>query len=84
MVAVKEEGRRAGARVQEEAGSRWRGGGGGWGGEKGEEEEEEGGGGRRSSSSAAKAVGSWGWVWFEGGLIVWYHDVFNLQAAIWS
>lgn len=19
-----------------------------------------------------------------GGLIVWYHDVFNLQAAIWS
>lgn len=21
---------------------------------------------------------------FEGGLIVWYHDVFNLQAAIWS
>lgn len=50
-------------------------------GEKGEEEEEEGGGGRRS---AAKAVDSWGWVWFEGGLIVWYHDVFNLQAAIWS
>lgn len=83
VVAVKEEGRRAGARVQGEAGSRWRGGGGGWGGEKGEEEEE-GGGGRRSSSSAAKAVGSWGWVWFEGGLIVWYHDVFNLQAAIWS
>lgn len=49
-------------------------------GEKGEEEEE-GGGGRRS---AAKAVDSRGWVWFEGGLIVWYHDVFNLQAAIWS
>lgn len=20
----------------------------------------------------------------RGGLIVWYHDVFNLQAAIWS
>lgn len=84
MVAVKEEGRRAGARVQGEAGSRWR--------EEEEEEEEvgregekgeEGGGGRRSSS-AAKAVDSWGWVWFEGGLIVWYHDVFNLQAAIWS
>ena len=36
-------------------------------------------------AAAVKAVWARGGVGLvEGGLIVWYHDVFNLQAAIWS